>query len=70
MKWIFLYFGMFLIYTAALTKFSFYIVRPALTSLISKFILQEPFHSTTGAGIGFIIGVELISIPILYGVLL
>ena len=60
----------FLVYSLALTKLPLNIAHPILTSgaiatvaLASVMLFHEPFHWTTGTGIGFIvIGVILLSL--------
>ncbi|MEI6847597.1 MAG: EamA family transporter [Chlorobiaceae bacterium] len=64
-----LYGGAFLLYSAALARLPLNIAHPVLTSgavatvaLLSVLIFREPFHWTTGAGIGLVIaGVVLIA---------
>jgi len=66
---LFLYGGAFLLYAAALARLPLNVAHPVLTSgaiatvaILSVLVFREPFHWTTGAGIGFIIaGVILIS---------
>ena len=67
-----LYGAAFLLYAAALARLPLNVAHPALTSgaialvaLLSKFVLGEPFHWTTIAGIFLIVGgVLLISMRI------
>jgi len=64
-----LYGSAFILYTAALSRLPLNVAHPVLTSgavatvaLLSVLILREPFHWTTGVGIGLVIaGVVFIS---------
>jgi small multidrug resistance pump len=67
-----LYGAAFLLYAAALARLPLNVAHPVLTSgaiatvaLSSVLIFREPFHWTTGAGIGLIVtGVVLLTIRV------
>ncbi|MFM0145476.1 SMR family transporter [Paraburkholderia sp. RL18-085-BIA-A] len=67
-----LYGAAFLLYAAALARLPLNVAHPVLTSgaiatvaLSSVLIFREPFHWTTGAGVGLIVmGVALLTIRV------